>query len=229
MSEALLAELRTREAEAIRIAGPPPAPPADITQLSTRGRIDAWANHRFEVLEWHVAAGTVTDEESAAIGEEINEERSARVRAYRRVVELNERAQALTEEGAVWLGAFTQPGASGWTCPQPRGWVYFVQVGDTGPVKIGVTGDVARRMAELQTGCAWQLRLLAVAPAAPHTEAEMHAKFAPARFRGEWFVPAPEIVRFAAELRQRWMPLFETGVYPPWDEAQVLPAQGQAA
>lgn len=63
-------------------------------------------------------------------------------------------------------------------------------------VKIGVSGDLDRRVSQLQTGQILELRLVA----AWHTksrkqafwvESEMHASFERMQMRGEWFRPYP--------------------------------------
>ena len=60
-------------------------------------------------------------------------------------------------------------------------------------VKIGRAKDVERRLKTLQTSQALELRLIAKWPAsaaqAHHVESRAHARFAPARIRGEWFQP----------------------------------------
>ena len=78
------------------------------------------------------------------------------------------------------------------------GAVYFVRAGDLPVVKIGWSTDVARRVAELQTANAAQLRLLASMPGTLVTERTLHERFSYARSRedGEWFDlgSAPELL-----------------------------------
>lgn len=91
-------------------------------------------------------------------------------------------------------------------CDRPFGTdtpvIYFAQAGDDGPIKIGYcakSGGVRKRMAELQTGCPWPIRIRRVMEA-PHriqTEFELHRKFAAYRMAGEWFMPAPVLALFA--------------------------------
>lgn len=80
-----------------------------------------------------------------------------------------------------------------------RRWVYFVQRGDDGPVKIGITKDIKSRMSSLQTGHAEQLRLLASFEGARRDERELHDRLSAHRISGEWFHPAPEVLAAAAE------------------------------
>jgi hypothetical protein len=64
--------------------------------------------------------------------------------------------------------------------------VYFLQCG--GLIKIGFARDVAKRLAELQTGNPEPLKLVAVIPGClPSVERRYHREFATARRRGEWF------------------------------------------
>lgn len=64
--------------------------------------------------------------------------------------------------------------------------VYFIRSGEL--VKIGYTTDVIARLAQLQTGSANELHLLAVIErAAPSLERLLHSFFAETRVRGEWF------------------------------------------
>ncbi|WP_109808386.1 GIY-YIG nuclease family protein [Sphingosinithalassobacter portus] len=67
------------------------------------------------------------------------------------------------------------------------GWVYFVQVGSGGHIKIGWAKDPTKRIASLQTAQPQQLKLLGVIPGSLKAEREVHALFSQARVRGEWF------------------------------------------
>lgn len=69
---------------------------------------------------------------------------------------------------------------------KPR-FVYFIQDGDDGPVKIGEAFDPKGRLAELQCGNARLLHLRAVVFASDKTERRLHRAWAEARVRGEWF------------------------------------------
>lgn len=71
-----------------------------------------------------------------------------------------------------------------------RGYVYFVQCGeDDGPIKIGSTADVDKRLSQLQVGCPFDLTLLAsiLVEDAEEVERELHARFRSFHIRGEWF------------------------------------------
>jgi len=71
-------------------------------------------------------------------------------------------------------------------------YVYFIRAGNRGAIKIGWAINVKRRMAAMQTGNAFELKLLAVIPCqskdhAIHTEKQMHKFFKRQNIRGEWF------------------------------------------
>jgi hypothetical protein len=74
--------------------------------------------------------------------------------------------------------------------------VYFVQCGDGGPVKIGVTRDLDKRLGGLQTSHHERLRLLHVEPGGRLEERQFHARFADLRTRGEWFLFDGALVAF---------------------------------
>lgn len=67
--------------------------------------------------------------------------------------------------------------------------VYAIQIGDAGPIKVGVAINLSRRMWTLQTACPWQLQLRAHWLAAWSSESIAHDALARHRIRGEWFEP----------------------------------------
>jgi len=79
-------------------------------------------------------------------------------------------------------------------CPS-EGWLYFIQSGPDGPVKIGVATDLKKRPSMLQVGNPAKLKIVAALPlfkgGAPgelaYTERHLHRQLRPARVRGEWF------------------------------------------
>jgi hypothetical protein len=75
--------------------------------------------------------------------------------------------------------------------------VYFIQAGARGPIKIGLTSDVRRRLFSLQTASPQPLRLLGGIPGGQGLERALHRELAAHHIKGEWFRPAPEVRRFA--------------------------------
>lgn len=64
--------------------------------------------------------------------------------------------------------------------------VYMIRAGQNGPVKIGFTDDVAKRLAMMQTGNHEQLTVLRLFEGSAAEEARLHERFADNHLRGEW-------------------------------------------
>lgn len=79
-------------------------------------------------------------------------------------------------------------------CHEPS--VYFVQAGKDGPIKIGHTNNITRRMMNMQQGNHLKLRLLRKRPGSRRDEKAFQDQFAHHRISGEWFVPAQELLDF---------------------------------
>jgi hypothetical protein len=83
---------------------------------------------------------------------------------------------------------------------EPR--VYFIQMGQHGPIKVGWTSRTpAARMADFQVGNPERLRLLGSCPDVWERtrETELKHLFASVRVRGEWFCPIPDVLEVIAE------------------------------
>lgn len=81
------------------------------------------------------------------------------------------------------------------------GSVYFVSAGVGGPIKIGWSTDVDRRIDELQTANPVKLTLVATVPGTMADEARLHELFAHLRIQSEWFRHDDEILNFIEEHR----------------------------
>ncbi len=66
-------------------------------------------------------------------------------------------------------------------------WLYFIQQKSGGPVNVGGTRNVKRRLADLQAACPDELRLMACVLTRPSMEIDIHALLAPIRIRTKWF------------------------------------------
>jgi hypothetical protein len=75
------------------------------------------------------------------------------------------------------------------------GYVYFVQMDRIGPIKIGFSRDIGKRLVSLQTSNAYPLRLLCCYPSNESHEKEWHSAFHNMRLEGEWFLPHPKLLR----------------------------------
>lgn len=74
--------------------------------------------------------------------------------------------------------------------------VYFVQAGEGGRIKIGTSRNVQNRMVKMQTDTPIDLRLLAVFHGDAQREAEIHALLRSHHAIGEWFEPHIDVLEF---------------------------------
>lgn len=83
-----------------------------------------------------------------------------------------------------------------------EGTIYVIQALADSPVKIGFTGseNTAPRLAELQTGNPYPLRVLVTARGTPDQERAAHAALAADRLTGEWFAWSPRVALFVAAM-----------------------------
>lgn len=81
-----------------------------------------------------------------------------------------------------------------------NGFVYFVQIGEDGPFKIGWSQDVQRRLGELQVANPSRLYLRGTLRGTRRTESEFHVRFKSAHVGGEWFQNTEEIRNFLSSL-----------------------------
>ncbi|MEJ0017506.1 MAG: GIY-YIG nuclease family protein [Acetobacteraceae bacterium] len=65
--------------------------------------------------------------------------------------------------------------------------VYFLQAGDGGPVKIGFSTDLSTRISSLKTGVFEAMKVLRVVEGTRDTERWLHDRFSAVHKRGEWF------------------------------------------
>lgn len=80
-----------------------------------------------------------------------------------------------------------------------RGLCYFIG-GETGPVKIGFSVDVASRLRAIQTHSPIPLSILATRAGGAAREGAYHRQFAEHRLHGEWFERTPELLAEIARL-----------------------------
>jgi hypothetical protein len=80
--------------------------------------------------------------------------------------------------------------------------LYFVQCGEDGPIKIGITGNPDQRFRALRTACPYPLTVLYCRGGfidAPGYEAKLHRRYARYRLNGEWFLPSDVILGFIGQ------------------------------
>lgn len=81
--------------------------------------------------------------------------------------------------------------------------VYFVQAGVGGPIKIGISTNVRARMVKMQTDAAAPLRLLAIVPGDQQQEARYHRLVSSHKQSGEWFAPHADVFALIEAERAR--------------------------
>jgi hypothetical protein len=96
--------------------------------------------------------------------------------------------------------------------------VYFVQAGKAGPIKIGSSCDVERRLKSMQSHNHRKLRLIGQFKSVGYfSERDTHRRFAAARIRGEWFRPSDEMHEFINAIS---VAIMDDGVSPcEWMES----------
>ena len=78
-------------------------------------------------------------------------------------------------------------------------YVYFLQQGETGPIKIGFTTKLKHRFAVIRSSNIY-VSVLGVMPGGRKEERQIHKRFKEHRIEGEWFYPVDEIVQLAKSL-----------------------------
>lgn len=74
--------------------------------------------------------------------------------------------------------------------------VYFIQIGNDGPIKIGTTSHaVSSRLKTLQTANPYALRLLGSVSGDREDEVRWHCRFDAVRMSGEWFHPSARLLK----------------------------------
>lgn len=95
------------------------------------------------------------------------------------------------------------------------GFVYFLQAGEAGAIKIGFSAtSVERRIHGNQVGCPERLIVLGVVAGDVALEKRLHKAFRPCALRGEWFAPHRRLIAFIGKVAK---PLKE-----PLPSAEVL-------
>lgn len=100
----------------------------------------------------------------------------------------------LTATDLQWATAARTP-----VMARPDGYVYFIADED-GYIKIGHARDVNSRLRSLQTASRQELRVVASTSGTASDEKALHAKFADAHVRGEWFRATADLMAYITEV-----------------------------
>lgn len=79
-------------------------------------------------------------------------------------------------------------------------YVYFIQQGDNGPIKIGYSAEPEKRLQTLSTASPYPLRILKTTEGGKSLEQTLHQRFAEFQLEGEWFAPDDELLDFINEI-----------------------------
>lgn len=90
--------------------------------------------------------------------------------------------------------------------------IYFVRKGEDGPIKIGKTIDLDKRLPQLKAEFGLDLRVMATLDETKFKERELHERFSAFWIGREWFVAAEELLGLIAQEGQAWKPRDETTV-----------------
>lgn len=109
-----------------------------------------------------------------------------------------------------WTGKRTKgpdvPGAAPPLLYAPRtdvdGYVYFIQAGVDGPIKIGWSRQVKSRAATIQSWEPVRLVPLATLRGPVATEQALHRRFGSLRLHGEWFRPDPVLLAYIKSIKE---------------------------
>lgn len=79
--------------------------------------------------------------------------------------------------------------------------VYFIQMGEDGPIKIGSSSSPRSRLRYLRSGSPYPLHLIATIDKGIASERDLHKHFSHLRLEGEWFKPDRELLDCIADLQ----------------------------
>ena len=79
-------------------------------------------------------------------------------------------------------------------------YVYFIQQGDNGPIKIGYSAEPEKRLQTLSTASPYPLRILKTLKGGKSLEQELHIRFADHQLEGEWFAPDDDLLDFMNDI-----------------------------
>lgn len=81
--------------------------------------------------------------------------------------------------------------------------IYFVRVGLDGPIKIGSTTNMKKRLKNLQVSNPIPLNVMSVVPGTERDEQRLHQKFSHLFIQGEWFHPGDDLLEFIDIVKER--------------------------
>lgn len=188
-----------------------PDPERDARLAEATDQIRRIMDPRFDARAYHIEEAKRYRAKAAAARERLGEElRSVRAKMTDGQWQaLLDDAELTAVQAEAYMNGQPAPGDSSGApealarptrpTPAPRQ-IYFIQSVGGGPIKIGVSDDPRRRLADLQVGSPAVLRLIGTAAGDQRREAALHRRLAEHRLHGEWFTDAPEVFAAIAEV-----------------------------
>ena len=105
------------------------------------------------------------------------------------------------------------------------GLIYVIQGESGGPMKIGYTKDLQKRIATLQTGYPDNLKVVLTFPGSLKIEQKIHNDLTQYRMRGEWFKPEQYVFNRIELYKKRIDNLIQTGKYIKWRDRDQIKAE----
>jgi hypothetical protein len=78
--------------------------------------------------------------------------------------------------------------------------IYFIQQGKDGPVKIGISWEIKKRLRDISVSSPFNPVVLALIPGNREKEKQLHRKFKKEHLRGEWFKASDRLMEFIRTL-----------------------------
>jgi hypothetical protein len=99
--------------------------------------------------------------------------------------------------------------------------VYFMQMGEAGPIKIGHALDPFKRRSTLQIGSVAQIEILAIVDGSRGEEQAIHKLFSHLHIRGEMFSPASDLLEYIEAMPKHERPVPKPRGRPQINEEQT--------
>jgi hypothetical protein len=80
-------------------------------------------------------------------------------------------------------------------------YIYFIQQGEDGPIKVGYSTSPKERLKALQTASPYALHLFKVVEGNEEMEKQIHSRFAEVQLQGEWFQPTESLLAYIEALK----------------------------
>lgn len=88
-------------------------------------------------------------------------------------------------------------------CSEKPTFVYFIQIENDGPIKIGLSENPKRRLIGIQPSIPYKIHFLSSIKGTDRLEANIKKRFQEDIIRGEWFKPTNRLINFVKNLEPK--------------------------